>query len=129
MTQLILVDGERGGTRNEAVVRRLREEFARLGGLSVSEAARRVGMTQQALQARMAGNVDFKVSELDEICATVGASFVYTATGIREIPARDDRPSDGASSSRRAGPTKRGKTAYTEGDSQSIAWSKPKRVS
>lgn len=87
-----MVDPAPPGPRNEAIVRRLREELARLGGLSISEVARQTGMTQQALSQRMGLQVDFRINELDVICQTVGASFEYVTTGIRALPSEPPFP-------------------------------------
>jgi transcriptional regulator with XRE-family HTH domain len=86
MTTLIMVDSAEPGSRDEAIVRRLREEMARLGGISVSEVARRTGITQQALSQRMNLLVDFRTSELDTICDAIGASWEYVMAGIRVAP-------------------------------------------
>lgn len=85
MTTLMVVDGDRGETRSEAVARRLREE---LGGrrISVAEVARRIGTTQQKLSRRMTGQTSWDVDELDIVCRAAGLSYVYVTTGIREIP-------------------------------------------
>ena len=88
----MMVDGQQDGPRNEAIARRLREEFGRLGGLSISEVARRIGMTQQALSQRMQLQVDFRVNELDAICESTGASFEYVTTGIRAVPSEPPQP-------------------------------------
>jgi transcriptional regulator with XRE-family HTH domain len=86
MTTLIMVDTTEPGSRDEAIVRRLREELARLGGMTVSEVARRTGITQQALSTRMNLGVDFRTSELDAICEATGASWEYVVAGIRVAP-------------------------------------------
>lgn len=86
MTTLIMVDFRQDEPIDVSVTRRLREEFGRLGGLSVSEVARRVGMTQQALSQRMSHHVDFRLRELRAICDETGASYEYVTTGIREVP-------------------------------------------
>lgn len=86
-----MVDGHRDGGRAKAVAGRLREEFARIG-LSVSEVARRIGKTQQALSRRMTGHVPFDVEELDLICGTVGISYEYVTTGIRAVPSGPPEP-------------------------------------
>ena len=86
MTTLIMVDTTEPGARDEAIVRRLREELARLGGISISEVARRTGITQQALSQRMNLLVDFRTSELDLICNAIGASWEYVMCGVRIAP-------------------------------------------
>jgi transcriptional regulator with XRE-family HTH domain len=106
MTTLTVVDGQRNETRPEAIARRLRGELGQLN-LSVSEVARRTGMSQPALSRRMTGQLPFDVAELDLICDTLGISFDYITTGIREVPAprppgqwgeRGGDPEDGAPS-------------------------------
>ncbi|QHB37265.1 immunity repressor [Gordonia phage Gudmit] len=94
MTTLMMVDGDRGESRSEAVARRLRGELAERR-ISISEAARRVGMTQGALSRRMTSHVAFSVDEVDELCAATGASYVYVTTGIRETPAGPQGPDGG----------------------------------
>jgi transcriptional regulator with XRE-family HTH domain len=101
MTTLIMVDTTKPGSRDEDIVRRLREELARLGGLSISEVARRTGMTQQALSMRMNLIVDFRTSELDIICSAVGASWEYVMAGIRVAPPQPGLPVMPHSASRR----------------------------
>lgn len=85
MTTLTVVDGFPGESRSQAVARRLRGELGQLR-ISVSEAARRMGITQSALSRRMNGDVTFDVEELDHICTVLGVSFEYVTTGIRAIP-------------------------------------------
>lgn len=81
----MMVDGQRDEPIDVAVVRRLREEFGRLGGLSIAGVARSVGMKQQALSERMNLHVDFRISEIAAICDAIGASYEYVATGIRAV--------------------------------------------
>ncbi|WP_109557922.1 helix-turn-helix domain-containing protein, partial [Mycobacteroides abscessus] len=85
MTTLMMVDGDRGETRSEAAVRRLREELAGKR-ISIAEVARRLGTTQQKLSRRMTGQTPWDVNELDEVCEASGVSFVYVATGIKALP-------------------------------------------
>lgn len=94
MTTLMVVDGDRGESRSEAVARRLRGELAERR-VSISEAARRVGMTQGALSRRMTGHVEFGVDLIDQLCLATGASYTYVTTGIRETPAGPDGPDGG----------------------------------
>lgn len=94
MTTLMVVDGDRGETRSEAVARRLRGELAERR-VSISEAARRIGMTQGALSRRMTGHVEFGVDLVDQLCDVTGASFVYVTTGIRETPVGPNGPDGG----------------------------------
>ncbi len=54
--------------------------------LSVSEVARRLETTQQKLSRRMTGETPWDVNELDQLCTTLGISFVYVATGIKTLP-------------------------------------------
>jgi len=110
MTILTVVDGRYDETRPEAIARRLRGELGQLN-LSVSEVARRTGMSQPALSRRMTGQMPFDVAELDLICDNLGISFDYITTGIREViepppsPRRREvwggDPKDGAPSSKR----------------------------
>ncbi|SIH48142.1 Uncharacterised protein [Mycobacteroides abscessus subsp. abscessus] len=85
MTTLMMVDGDRGETRSEAAVRRLREELAGRR-ISIAEVARRLGTTQQKLSRRMTGQTSWDVNELDQVCEAAGVSFVYVATGIKSLP-------------------------------------------
>lgn len=85
MTTLVVVDGDHGETRSQAVARRLRGALAERG-ISVAEVARRLGVTQQKLSRRMTGLNAFDVDELDRICAVTGVSFEYVASGIRALP-------------------------------------------
>lgn len=82
---MIVVDGHAGESRTGAIARRLRGEFAQLN-LSGSEVARRTGITQARMSRRLTGRVPFDVDELDLICSTIGISFNYITTGIREMP-------------------------------------------
>lgn len=84
MTTLTVVDDRPDETRAEAIARRLRGELGQLN-LSVSEVARRTGLSQPALSRRMTGQLPFDVEELDLICQTLGISFDYIASGIRAI--------------------------------------------
>ena len=80
-----VVDQRPGESRNKAIARRLAGEFGQLG-LSKSEVARRIGMTQAALSRRMNDDVEFGVDEVELICKTIGVSFEYITTGARRIP-------------------------------------------
>lgn len=80
-----VVDHRPNESRNQAIARRLAGEFGQLR-LSVSEVARRVGMTQAALSRRMTNTVEFGVDEVESICATIGVSFEYITTGARRVP-------------------------------------------
>ncbi|MFV8234107.1 MULTISPECIES: helix-turn-helix domain-containing protein, partial [Mycobacteroides] len=94
MTTLMLVDGQRGESRANAIIRRLRMEFARLG-LSDSEAARRAGLSQDRMSRRMTGKTPFDVNDLDVICESLNISFGYVMTGARPIPGNDGPDGDG----------------------------------
>ena len=95
MTTLMVVDGQRGESRPQAIIRRLRMEFARLG-LSDSEAARRAGLSQDRMSRRMTGKTPFDVNDLDLICDSLKISFGYVTTGIRAVPSGDGGgPDDG----------------------------------
>ncbi|SIK17187.1 Uncharacterised protein [Mycobacteroides abscessus subsp. abscessus] len=94
MTTLMLVDGQRGEGRANAIIRRLRMEFARLG-LSDSEAARRAGLSQDRMSRRMTGKTPFDVNDLDVICESLNISFGYVMTGARPIPGNDGPDGDG----------------------------------
>lgn len=85
MTTLIRIDGGGGERKSLAVARRLKGALAERG-ISMSEIARRIGVTQQKLSRRMTGLNSFDIDELDRICAVAGLSFDYIATGIRELP-------------------------------------------
>lgn len=91
MTTLMLVDGQRDEPRTTAVARRLRGEIGQLN-LSISEVARRTGMSQPALSRRMTGELPFDIAELDLICDVLGISYEYIATGIRPIPSEPPPP-------------------------------------
>lgn len=84
MGTLVMVDFDQHGHRGEGISKRLREQFA-VERLSVSEVARKTGMTQSALSRRMTGRLPFAVDELDLICEALGLDFTYTLTGIRDI--------------------------------------------
>lgn len=81
MTTLVLLDADRSPA---GVLRRLREELARQD-LSDTAAARRYEVPQQWVSRRMTGHVDWKVSELEDFCDTLGLSYLYVATGVREV--------------------------------------------
>lgn len=98
MTTLIVVDGDRDESRSHAVARRLRGALAERR-ISVSEVARRIGMTQAALSRRMTGHVEFGVDLLDQICEATGISFMFVTTGMKEAPAGPDGPDEGSSAS------------------------------
>ena len=85
MDTLIRLDATEPGHVDEAVARRLREEFGRHGIRSITEAARISGMRQQALNARMLGDIGFKLSEIDAICQATGASYDYVVSGIKVV--------------------------------------------
>jgi hypothetical protein len=93
MDTLIRLDATEPGHADEAVARRLREEFSRQGIRTISEAARIAGIRQQALNARMIGDIGFRVAEIDQICQRTGADYEYVVSGIRAIdPAVANRP-------------------------------------
>lgn len=85
MTTFMVVDGQQGKSRPEAIITRLRMEFARLG-ISDSEAARRAGISQDRMSRRMTGKTPFDVNDLDIICDALDISFEYVTTGIRALP-------------------------------------------
>lgn len=66
-------------------------EFARLD-ISESEAARRIGISQDKISRRMSGKNPFNIDELEELCDGLGISFDYVTTGIRALPTP---PNDG----------------------------------
>jgi len=101
-----MVDGRRDESRTEAIARRLRGELGQLN-MSVSEVARRTGLSQPALSRRMTGQLAFDVEELDFICETIEISFDYVVTGIRAVPELPPNPPVGASKSAGAGTNKR----------------------
>lgn len=84
-----VVDQRPGESRNKAIGRRLAGEFGQLR-ISISEVARRIGMTQAALSRRMTDNVEFRVDEIELICTTIGVSFEYITTGARRVPGTGD---------------------------------------
>lgn len=93
MTTLIAIDGHRpGGRRSAEVARRFRAELAALN-ISASAAARTCGKTQAWMARRTSGKTAFDVDDLDMVCETLGISYDYVATGIREIPG-PGRPRD-----------------------------------
>jgi transcriptional regulator with XRE-family HTH domain len=74
-----------GETHTAAVARRLRGELGQLN-MSVSEVARQTGLSQPALSRRVNGTLPFHTGELETICETVGLSWDYLLTGIRQTP-------------------------------------------
>jgi transcriptional regulator with XRE-family HTH domain len=106
MTTLMVVDGRADETRTEAIARRLRGELGQLN-LSISEVARRTGLSQPALSRRMTGQIAFDIEELDLICTTLGISFDYVTTGARVIPVMPPDPPSGPRQ-RSQGPIKKG---------------------
>jgi hypothetical protein len=89
MTTVIMMDAD---YTLAGVKRRLREEFARQGIESDTEAAGRYDVPQQWLSRRMTGETEWKVGELEEFCRGLGLSYVYVAAGIRALPSP---PGDG----------------------------------
>lgn len=89
MTTLMIIDGQQGESRPQAIIRRLRMEFARLG-ISDSEAARRAGISQDRMSRRMTGKTPFDVNDLDLISDALEISFDYVTTGIRALPVNPD---------------------------------------
>lgn len=86
MTTLAVVDGAgTNETRAEAVARRLRGELG-MRNIRVAAAARLCDVTQAWMSRRINGAVPFDIADLDMICATLGISFEYVATGIRALP-------------------------------------------
>ena len=88
MSTLVVIDGGRGESRSEAIVRRLKGALAERG-VSVAEVARRLGVTQQKLSRRMTGLNPFDIDELDAICRVARIDFDYVVTGIRDIDPDD----------------------------------------
>lgn len=68
------------------VKRRLKEEFARHGIDSETEAARRYDVPQQWLSRRMTGETEWKLGELPEFCEALGLYYPYVAAGVRPLP-------------------------------------------
>ncbi|MCA2275463.1 helix-turn-helix transcriptional regulator [Mycobacterium intracellulare] len=85
MTTLVFIGRRSGETATVAANRRLREELASQR-LSASAAADLCGVKQQWLSRRMTGTTDWALGELEAVCAALGFSFDYIATGIRELP-------------------------------------------
>src|SRR5512139_2279985 len=85
MNNLVLVDSKPGENRSQAIARRLREELAGRN-LSISELARRLGTTQQRLSRRVTGTTDWRVEEVEQICAVAALDCDYVLTGIRALP-------------------------------------------
>jgi hypothetical protein len=85
MTTLIMMDEDHSPA---GIKRRLKEEFARHGIASETEAAERYGRPQQWVSRRMTGESKWYVGELEDFCRVLGLSYVYVTTGIRPIPPR-----------------------------------------
>lgn len=85
MTTLIMMDEDFSPA---GIKRRIKEEFARHGIGSESEAAERYGRPQQWVSRRMTGETEWKISELKDFCRALGLSYVYVTTGIRPVPPR-----------------------------------------
>lgn len=95
MTTLIVIDGHHTGeTRSKAVARRLRSELA-ARSINGSEAARRCRRSQPWMSRRINGTTAFTVDELDHVCAVLGMSYNYIATGIKEVPPPNPDGPDG----------------------------------
>lgn len=83
MTTLIMMDEDYSPA---GIKRRIKEEFARHGIDSETEAAERYGRPQQWVSRRMTGETKWSVGELEDFCRVLGLSYIYVATGIRPIP-------------------------------------------
>ncbi len=85
MTTLTVIDGYVDETANEAVCRRLREKLAGMR-LSENQLAPMAGMSQQSLNDRMNGKVEWKINEIQRVCGAAGLSFTYITTGADQLP-------------------------------------------
>lgn len=88
MTTPITVAKQQGESANDATVRRLRSELKRLG-ISHSEAARRMELSQSAMSRLMNGSAKLTVDDIDAICAVTGVDgrFVIFEEGKPAEPA------------------------------------------
>lgn len=57
-------------TLNDHIIPRIRAELG-FQGLSARELARRIGVTQSYLAARMSGDVEFRTGDLEKIAAAL----------------------------------------------------------
>jgi hypothetical protein len=89
MTTLIMMDEDYSPA---GIKRRIKEEFARHGIDSESDAAERYGRPQQWLNRRMTGDTKWNIGELEDFCRVLGISYVYVVSGIRPVP---PNPPDG----------------------------------
>ncbi len=54
--------------------------------LSENQLAPMAGMSQQSLNDRMNGKVEWKINEIQRVCGAAGLSFTYITAGADQLP-------------------------------------------